>query len=355
MDRTDSYLLGTQRIPLMDGAEEIDRATRIRNLRLRMWRCVLELKDGPRATLETLRELDHEAADKLGSRLRRLARSARRTQRSIGPMIDDLLMHDEEGILSSTVIDRLLEADDSDPEVLALVELQDAWRREKHHFVLANLGLVFKVAGRFKHANLTLHDLVQDGCLGLMRAVDMYDPDKGFRFSTYAVWWIRHAIGRALADRARTIRVPVHLVTLQTKLKRERKRLSEELGREATTAELAEACGVTPERVRLADQAFSATTFSLDQPRPGETEPPDLPDDDPTEMLDDQIVAGALPGLVDQLDRMEADVLRKRFGLEETEPMTLQEIGNEYALSRERIRQIELKALQKMREVLGVA
>lgn len=350
MDRAQAndsvYLLGAHPTPLMTAAEEGDRARRVRALRLELWTAILRRKRGPDVTVAAFGADDRELPKGLAARLHRVARGAHPGPRSLAGTATQLAALDVGGELVAAVVGEL--------GGVKLQRLLTAYRLEKHHFVLANIGLVFKIASRFRNRGLPLHDLVQDGCLGLMRAVDMFDPDKGFRFSTYAVWWIRHAIGRALADRSRTIRVPVHLLTLRSRLRRETPRLRDELGREPTRAELAEACQVTEERVRLADKAFSASMISLDQPRREEGEPIELIVDDPSDALDLQIAASDVGHLLEGLDGMEADVVRKRFGIERAAPMTLQEIGDEYALSRERIRQIELKALRKMRHALGV-
>jgi len=348
---SEAYLLGTNSVPLMSASEEIARSTRIRELRSELWTWLLTCPSGPRMTLELLRERHPDAVQKLHHRLLRLARQPRtkRTERAVRSLVTSLEVLDRGGDIAAAVLEALRAADPA-VSYAAADRLRRRWRQEKDRFVLANMGLVFKVAGRFRSSSLSLHDLVQDGALGLMRAVDMFDPDKGFRFSTYAVWWIRHAMGRALADRSRTIRVPVHLITLHTKLRKERPKLAEALGRDPTHAELAAACNVTAERVALAEQAFSTSVVSLEQPRSEGQDPMELPDgDDPREALEFHLAANSLEGIIDDLDRMEADIVRKRFGLEQQSPMTLQEIGKEYALSRERIRQIELKALQKLR------
>lgn len=348
---SDPYLLGTSAVPLMSAAEEISRALTIRELRVQLWQTLLTLETAPRVILDVLRDREPDAAQTLQHRLLRLGRhDGQGGGRAMAGMVSSMVELDRGGELSGLVLRALR------PLSLSALgrsqQLHRAWRREKDRFVLANMGLVFKVAGRFRNTSLSLHDLVQDGALGLMRAVDMFDPDRGFRFSTYAVWWIRHSMGRALADRSRTIRVPVHLITLQAKLRKERPKLTESLGREPSHAELADVCGVTEERVSLAEQAFLTSVVSLDQPRVEGQETLDIPDhDDPREALEFHLSARSLETVFGGLDRMEADIVRKRFGLEHS-PMTLQEIGREYALSRERIRQIELRALAKMRASL---
>lgn len=343
----DAYILGTSPVPLMSANEEIERAVVIRQARIDLWTELLEVDEGPRAILELLRTEEPNEAKRLNHRLQRLARQTRRTERAMNPMAHDLAKLDPSGRLADQVIADFRRAR---VDVRQAAVQRRLWKKHKDHFVLANMGLVFKVAGRFHSQTLSLHDLVQDGVLGLMRAIDMFDPDRGFRFSTYAVWWIRHSMGRALADRSRTIRVPVHLSTLQTKLRKEKPRLKQELGREPTAVELAKVCGVTTERIALAQKAFTTSVVSLEQPRDPEQDPLQVPDeDDVGETLEFRLAAEALDEELGSLDRMEADVVRKRFGLERPAPMTLQEIGKEYALSRERIRQIELRALNKLR------
>jgi RNA polymerase sigma factor (sigma-70 family) len=343
----ENYMLGTGSVPLMGPDEELRRATAIGELRRRVWQGILRHAEGPRATLAALRHIDPDAAKKWSGRLLRLQRQTQRSARAVSTLVADLSNHDLDLELCGRVLPEL-----GPPATTTAI--RDAHRRffaEKHHFVLANLGLVFKVAGRYRRTPLGFHDLVQEGVLGLMRAIDMFDPERGFRFSTYAVWWIRHAIGRAIADRSRTIRVPVHIIALQSKMKRETERLRDSLGRPPTQKELARACNVTLERVSLAQDAQALSLVSLDQPLRPDAEPLDLPTEDPTDSLHMHLAADGLDELLDNLDAMEADVVRKRFGLHH-DPMTLQEIGDEYALSRERIRQIELKAIGKLRDAL---
>ena len=333
------YALGPHPPPLMAADEEFERARTVRALRREAWRLAVRLQ--PQAVLDRIAR----APRRLTTRLQRIARG-KAGERAREAAITELCEHDLSGELLTALVDVLDDA--------ALRSKFAAYNREKHHFVLANIGLVFKLAHRHRARGLGLHDLVQEGCLGLLRAVDMFDPDRGFRFSTYAVWWVRHAIGRAITDRSRTIRVPVHLSTLHLRMLREAPRLRKELGREPTRPELARACGVTEERIRLARKAFSQSMVSLNQPRRSDAEPIQLIDEDPSDALDLHIAARGVGRLLDDLEGIEADVVRKRFGIERPKSMTLQEIGDEYALSRERIRQIELKALAKMREALGV-
>jgi len=348
---SEPYRLGKRAAPLMDAREEVERATRLRNARGELWPLLLSVASGPDHVLSALREVNADANQNVIVRLQRLGRRGPRGSIALRRLSEELAELDRAGELSSVVID-LLERHGELPERAR--ELQAIWRAEKHRFVVANMGLVFKVASRFNGGSLSLHDLVQEGALGLLRAIDMFDPSRGFRFSTYAVWWIRHAMGRALADRSRTIRVPVHLSTLQTRLRKERPRLREELGHEPTHADLGRACNVTPERVALAELAFSTSVVSLEHPGQQDQDPLELPDEDHREALEFHLASDNLKDSLDQLSPLEADIIRKRFGLEDTSTMTLQEIGRQYDLSRERIRQIELKAIEKMRVSMGI-
>jgi RNA polymerase primary sigma factor len=355
------YLVGAHPVPTMTATEECDRARSIRALRVRLWTSIfLEpkwWKPMAASLVETLHAAEeHALADEI-------AAHAERRLRRIGPKwaaqadvfaarlveIDPLSLVSESE-LRARVADRDATTG-RDPALAARVR-QDL--REliavKQAFVLANLGLVFKVAGRFRGRGLSFRDLVQEGNLGLMRAVDLFDPERGFRFSTYAVWWIRHSIDRAIADRGRGVRVPVHLVTLHRKLERARRRMETERGRSPTLTELAALCGAPTTKIELADQALTASIVSID-PAPTEerTTPVDLPDEDSHAAVEVHLMAEGIDDLLGRLSDFEADIVRKRFGLGDQDPMTLQEIGDEYALSRERIRQIEKRALGRMR------
>lgn len=228
---------------------------------------------------------------------------------------------------------------------------------EKHAFVKANLRLVVTIARRFDRGGMPLPDLIQEGNIGLMKAVDRFDPDRGFRFSTYAAWWIRHAVGRSLAVKARTVRLPVHVIETQQKLRKVRRGLVAEGVVEPTNADLAAAAGVPLEKIEQLERSLLREGPSLDAPLPGgegeQRTRGDLLEDphtvDPTEVLDGEVLEGAVGEVLDELRPMEADILRRRFGLDGRAPMTLKEIGAEYSLSRERIRQLQEQALQKVR------
>ncbi|MDO9018912.1 MAG: sigma-70 family RNA polymerase sigma factor [Deltaproteobacteria bacterium] len=226
----------------------------------------------------------------------------------------------------------------------------------KNRFVAANLRLVVSIARRYNRGRMPLIDLIQEGNLGLIKAVERFDHLRGYRFSTYASWWIRHAISRALADKGRAVRIPVHMLDTYNRVQRTTQQMAARLGREPSLAEVSVETGIALEKLERIQKDWAETPFSLDKP---------VNDEDGRrfiDMLEDDKVVSPLEHvmtvswsnevhrLLDTLSPMEARILRWRFGLDDEEELTLKEIGDKYNLSRERIRQLQEQALTKMRK-----
>jgi RNA polymerase primary sigma factor len=230
----------------------------------------------------------------------------------------------------------------------------------KNEFVKANLRLVVSIARRFNYGRMPLADLIQEGNIGLIKAVERYDYRRGYRFSTYASWWIRHAISRALADKGRAVRLPVHMIDAYHRVAKSKRELSAKLGRQPTSEEIADVTGIAAPKIEKMRTFLLDQSFSLDRTVSDEDgrkfidfiQDPNAENRTTADTMVDDAMTEEVRAQLDTLKPIEADILRQRFGLDTDKELTLKEIGEKYNLSRERIRQLQEQALTKMRRAL---
>ncbi|MGW5776901.1 sigma-70 family RNA polymerase sigma factor [Streptomyces sp. NPDC003863] len=262
----------------------------------------------------------------------------------------------EAGVYAQQILDGEVESEAGGATREELEALVAEGERAKDLFIKSNLRLVVAVARRYPRSGLPLLDLIQEGNAGLVRAVEKFDYAKGFKFSTYATWWIRQAITRSIADQSRTIRLPVHLVEELGRIRRVQREFNREHGREPEPAEIAEELGSTPERVTdVLDWARDPVSLNMSVDDEGETQFGDLLEDtsavSPEQSVLTLLRSEELDDLIGQLDHRTASIIRMRYGIEDGRERTLTEVGKEHGLTRERIRQIEKHALLELKKM----
>ena len=386
------YFRDMQALHVLRPEEEFTAAREIEALEVLLWETILGLPAALDLVLEALDEAQahpasirtmRKAAADIGQRGAQRSKTAAaaasaRFGRAVKKAATDLREHDQDKIWAEAVVTQIERtargigrSGNPPPRALLKTRSFTDWVRRvsaadraaheaRNDFVKANLRLVVSIARRFNHGRMSLADLIQEGNLGLMKAVERYDYRRGFRFSTYASWWIRHAISRALADKGREIRLPVHMIDAQHRLAKARRELTAKLGRTPTSEELAEATEMPVDKIENMRRWVLDQSISIDRPVGDEDgrvlgevlEDPEREEVSPTEDLEMDALTNEIHSLLRQLKPIEADILRQRFGLDDDQEMTLKEIGEKYNLSRERIRQLQEQALHKMRRAL---
>ncbi|MET9434674.1 sigma-70 family RNA polymerase sigma factor [Streptomyces sp. NPDC006551] len=309
---------------------------------------------GSSSRASSVRAVGGEIADRdlVGMYLDEIART---------PLLDaakevELSQDIEAGVYAQQILDGEIESDAAGASREELEALVAAGERAKDLFIKSNLRLVVAVARRYPRSGLPLLDLIQEGNAGLVRAVEKFDYAKGFKFSTYATWWIRQAITRSIADQSRTIRLPVHLVEELGRIRRVQREFNRENGREPEPAEIASELGSTPARVvDVLDWARDPVSLNMSVDDEGETQFGDLLEDtsaiSPEQSVLTLLRSEELDDLIDKLDHRTASIIRMRYGIEDGRERTLTEVGKEHGLTRERIRQIEKHALLELKKM----
>ena len=379
-----NYYRDVGTLPVLQAQQEFAFAERIERLELQLWAHLLGHPD----LLDPVLQVVTPRLEQGRELLSRLRRACGRYRRAATPAVtkryakccqetavavrrvdvdrealDQLLAHLR--LLVQGEVDTLFSgAKDNAPDELLLdyvsraLELGRLSQQARNDFVQANLRLVVTIARRFDFKQIPLNDLIQEGNIGLIKAVGRFDYQRGYRFSTYASWWIRHAITRAMADKGRLVRVPVHMLSTVHKVTRVSRELSSQLGREPTTQEIASSSAIGADKVTQVLGHLPSRSLSLNNKVNDEDDRRFIElvvDEDsrsPVETLGDQQVLAHVREIFRDLQPMEKDILQRRFGLEGEEEHTLVEIGGSYELSRERIRQIQERALGKIRRAL---
>jgi RNA polymerase primary sigma factor len=377
-----SYLRDVARYPVMSAESERESAMALADLRVNYWRQVLSYPPFVEPALDVIAEASGGHRESF-VRLRAAAQGVRASNRrapkeeyvaAVEQAAVELARNESEcigadriaadlelfaaGQRSGVSMNVVMPRKGSRPFAMYVQRVRRAsvaLCAARNEFARANLRLVVSIASRFQRTGLSLHDRVQEGNLGLIKAIERFDPHRGFRFSTYATWWIKHAIRRAVVNRNRTIRLPAHLQGFASKLKSKRTELWQKTGREPSVEELAAELDVSAGKVELTQQALMQRPVSLDAPMSVGDERPvhevlaatiEL---SPSDAMDLARATQNMRGQLSQLPPIERDILRQRFGLDGEEPRTLAEIGTQYALSRERIRQLQEQALARLR------
>ncbi len=375
-------------LDVMTAEEELAAATKIFNFRKEYWKALFAYPpfvDGILALIEVRVDADEVPTAEIRAMLkasRDLRDRETRTNKeaydlAVDALVERMLDADTDNVVADMVAADIqtIEAGHSDGLSMAIKPPREgsrpfsvyaerirrashSLRVAKNAFVKANLRLVVSIARRFNHGRMPLQDLIQEGNIGLLKAVDRFDYRKGFRFSTYGSWWIRHAISRAIADKGRQVRLPVHMIDAYHKVNKARRELEAKFGREPTREELASHTGLAIAKIEKMGTLLVDQPISLDKPVSDDDGRMvgDFLEDESAEAPGEGLEADALnehvKRLVGKLRPIEADILRKRFGLSEDDELTLKEIGGQYSLSRERIRQLQEQALGKIRREL---
>jgi len=376
------YFREMSHLDILKPEEELENAQDIEALEINIWVCLLSQ---PVVVDYLLARVQPELQSPPSFRsVRRAATIARKSktkasQRSLSAAVlkigEALRDSDKDRLVQQEALEHLetlCEKSQRDPHFKMTNRSFDAYLRQvraaaraahvtRNEFVKANLRLVVSIARRFNHGRLSLADLIQEGNLGLIKAVQRYDYRRGFRFSTYASWWIRHAISRAQADKGREIRLPVHMIDAHHRITKARRELTAKLSRPPTSEELSEATDLAVSKIERMRTYLLDGALSLDKPMNDEDgrslsetlEDPNTLGDEIINQLNNATETTRVRGLLSELKPIEADILRRRFGLDTDEEHTLKEIGVRYNLSRERIRQLQEQALNKIRRAMA--